>query len=190
MHTKNLRNILLLLAWESIAHGLKTGKPLRINLDDYSAELSKRQACFVLLKQKQLIRGCVGSIEPIRPLGEDVAENAFAAAFCDRHFMPLADSELDTIQINILLLSALEPMQCTSQLELTQQLRPHLDGLLIREGSHHANLLPTAWETFHTPLDFVNHLKQQAGLPLTYWSKNTQIFRYTTETISNESSDG
>jgi AmmeMemoRadiSam system protein A len=186
MPTKNLRNILLLLAWESIAQGLKTGKPLRINLDDYPEELSQRKGCFVVLKQKQLLRGCVGSIEPIRPLGEDVAENAFAAAFCDRHFMPLADNELEKTQINILLLSALEPMQCDSQLQLTQQLRPHVDGLLIREGSHHANLLPTAWDTFRTPLDFVNHLKQQAGLPLTYWSKNTQIFRYTAETLSDE----
>ena len=189
MPSKNLRNILLLLAWESIAQGLKTGKPLRINLDDYPEELRQRKACFVVLKQKQLLRGCVGSIEPIRPLGEDVVENAFAAAFCDRHFMPLADSEFDKTQINILLLSALEPMHCESQLELTQQLRPHVDGLLIKDGTHHANLLPMAWDNFRTPLEFVNHLKQQAGLPLTYWSKNTQIFRYTAETLSDDSSN-
>lgn len=189
MLTNKLRNKLLLLAWESIAQGLKTGKPLRINLDDYPEEFRERQACFVSLKQKQLLRGCVGSIEPIRPLGEDVVENAFAAAFCDRHFMPLGDNELESTQINILILSPLELMQCNSQLELTLQLRPHVDGLLIREGSHHANLLPTAWDTFRTPLDFVNHLKQQAGLPLTYWSKNTQIYRYTAETISDESAN-
>lgn len=141
----------------------------------------------MVLKLNRQIRGCVGSIEPIRPFGEDVVENAFAAAFCDRHFTPLADSELDQLQIDILVVSDLQRLPCANQLELIQQLRPQLDGLLIRDGSHHANLLPTAWENYRTPLDFINRLKHQAGLPLTYWSKNTQIYRYTIETISDQS---
>lgn len=184
MPNRILNNIMLLLAWQSIAHGLKTGKPLRVDLSDYPAELSEPGACFVKLRQQQKLRGCVGSIEAIRPLGEDVLENAFAAAFCDRHFTALTDNELRGIRIEILLPSKLEAVDCASQLELTQLLRPKLDGLVIRDGSHHASLLPTAWESVRNPHDFINQLKQQAGLPLTYWSKNTQIFRFTTETIS------
>lgn len=189
MSSKNLNNIMLLLAWESIAHGLKTGKPLSIDVDDYPIELAEPKPCFVLLKQKQAVRGCVGSIEPIRPLGEDLVENAFAAAFCDRHFMPLSDNELDQTQINILLISPLQALSCDSQMTLIEQLQPRVDGLLIRDGSHHASLLPAAWETFKTPMEFVNQLKRQAGLPMTYWSKNTQIFRFSTETIASPTSD-
>lgn len=185
MATNTLNNILLLLAWQSIAHGLKTGKPLRIDLNDYPTELSQPGACFVMLKQKLTVRGCVGSIEAIRPLGEDVVENAFAAAFCDRHFVPLTDQELDETQINLLMVSKLEPLPCANQLELTQQLRPGVDGLTLREGSRHASLLPTAWETIHTPLDFVSQLKQKAGLPTTYWSPGIRIQRFTTETITD-----
>lgn len=184
MPNHTLNNILLLMAWESIAHGLKTGKPIRIDLNDYPPELSEPGACFVKLHQQQKLRGCVGSIEAVRPLGEDVLENAFAAAFCDRHFSALTDNELSTIQINILLVSKLEPLDCANQLELTRQLRPNQDGLLIRDGSHHASLLPTAWDILRNPHDFVNQLKQQAGLPLTYWSKNIQLLRFTTEIIA------
>lgn len=185
MATHTLNNILLLLAWQSIAHGLKTGKPLRIDLGKYPPELSEPGACFVLLKQKHALRGCVGSIEAIRPLGEDIAENAFAAAFCDRHFIPLADNELYETQIEILLLSRPEPLHCANPVELTQQLRPGIDGLTLRDGSRHASLLPTAWGNAHTPLEFVTQLKQKAGLPPAYWSSTIQIRRFTAETISD-----
>jgi len=187
MLSKNLQNILLLLAWESVAHGLKTGKPLRINLDDYPEELKQPSATFIKLTRNQHARGCVGTIEPIRPLGEDVVENAFAAGFCDRHFPPLTSDELDGLGIEITLLSPLEVMPSATQLELTAQLRPHIDGLLLRAGSHHANLLPSAWENFHNSFELVNHLKEMAGLPLTYWSKEIQVYRYTTETFADSS---
>lgn len=185
MLSKNLQNILLLLAWESVAHGLKTGKPLRIDLDDYPDEFKQARATFIKLTREQHTRGCVGSMEPIRPLGEDVAENAFAAAFCDKHFPPLTSDELDGLGIEIMLLSPLEMLSCATQLELTAQLRPHIDGLLLKAGSHHANLLPSAWENFHSAFELVNYLKQTAGLPLTYWSKDIQVYRYTTETFAD-----
>lgn len=188
MPPKNLRTILLLLAWESIAHGLKTGKPLRIDPNDYPEELRRRQGSFVKLRRGPHLRGCVGSIEPIRPLAEDVAENAFAAAFCDKHFPALSDDELTDIKIEIMLVSALEEMTCASQLDLLSQLRPQIDGIVLREGSHHANLLPSTWDGFHSPLAFVNHLMQLAGLPLSYWSKNIKIYRYTTENFSESTS--
>lgn len=42
--------------------------------------LSQPGASFVTLTQKGQLRGCIGSLEPFRPLATDVAENAVAAA--------------------------------------------------------------------------------------------------------------
>ena len=46
-------------------------------------------ATFVTLRQGEDLRGCIGSLEPRRPLGDDVAANARAAAFADPRFAPL-----------------------------------------------------------------------------------------------------
>ncbi len=182
--TKPQQTVLLTLAWESIAHGLKTGKPLKINLDEYPPEFSVNRATFVTLERHNELRGCIGMLEAIRPLAEDVAENAFSAAFCDRRFLPLADHELADIQIHISILSPAEEMTFSSELDLLGQLRPNVDGLILQDGSHRATFLPSVWESLHAPMQFLQNLKQKAGLPATYWSKTIKAYRYTTESFS------
>ena len=76
---------LLELAKRSIQQGLQTGQPLIINLADYPAALREFRATFVTLQRNGQLRGCMGVLEAIRPLAEDVAENAFSAAFKDPH---------------------------------------------------------------------------------------------------------
>lgn len=181
--TKPQQSVLLTLAWESIAHGLKTGKPLKINPAEYPAELTMPRATFVTLERKNELRGCIGMLEAIRPLVQDVAENAFAAAFCDRRFIPLADHELADLEIHISILSPAEEMTFSSELELLGQLRPDVDGLILQEGSHRATFLPSVWESLHAPIQFLQQLKQKAGLPATYWSKTIKAYRYTTESF-------
>ena len=89
--TKEQQQRLLDLAKNSIQHGLQTGKALKINLADYPAELAERRATFVTLHKHQQLRGCIGMLEAVRPLAEDIAENAFLAAFRDPRFPPLSD---------------------------------------------------------------------------------------------------
>ncbi|QPK64738.1 AmmeMemoRadiSam system protein A [Methylomonas sp. LL1] len=181
--TKPQQNVLLSLAWQSIAHGLKTGKPLTFDSASYPAALLEPRSTFVVLEYHQQPRGCVGNLEAVRPLAEDVSENAFAAAFCDRHSPSVIDAELDELEIHIDLLSPLEPLHFSSEMDLVSQLRPHLDGLVLQDGSHHASFLPSNWETLHSPMRFLQHLKQKAGLPQAYWSKTIKASRFTTACI-------
>lgn len=181
--TKPQQTVLLTLAWESIAQGLKTGKPLNVNLDRYPSELTVPRATFVTLELNQELRGCIGMLEAMRPLVEDVAENAFAAAFCDRRFLPLAEHELEGLDIHISILSPAEEMSFGSELDLLGQLRPDVDGLILQEGSRRATFLPSVWESLPAPMQFLQHLKQKAGLPASYWSKTIKAFRYTTESF-------
>ena len=51
--------------------------------------LAQAGATFVTLTKDGALRGCIGSLEPARPLGEDVAQNALAAAFRDPRFPAL-----------------------------------------------------------------------------------------------------
>ena len=54
-----------------------------------SAALTGPGATFVTLTRGGKLRGCIGSLEPWRPLVEDVRSNARAAAFRDPRFPPL-----------------------------------------------------------------------------------------------------
>jgi AmmeMemoRadiSam system protein A len=179
--TETLQNQLLALARQSIAHGLQTGRPLPINLADYPAELRQNRATFVTLERRGQLRGCIGMLEAVRPLAEDVAENAFAAAFRDRRFPPLAAEELADLDLHISVLSPAVAMQFNSEADLIAQLRPGIDGIILQEGSRRGTFLPSVWEDLSNPKQFLQHLKQKAGLPAAYWSDTIQAYRYTTE---------
>ena len=177
------RQQLLDLAKASIQYGLQTGKPLKTKLSDYPSELQEQRASFVTLHINHKLRGCMGVVEAIRPLAEDIAENAYAAAFKDTRFPPLAVHELKDLEIHLSLLTPAEPMLFTSEQDLLGQLRPGLDGLVLQEGHRRGTFLPSVWETLQTPKQFLSHLKQKAGLPSDYWSDTIRIRRYRTEYI-------
>ncbi len=181
--TKEHQQRLLDLAKSSIQHGLQTGRPLKFNLADFPAELAEHRATFVTLQIHHQLRGCIGMLEAIRPLAEDIAENAFLAAFKDPRFPPLADDEFGKLEIHLSLLTPVEPVSFTSEQDLIKQLQPGIDGLILEEGRRRGTFLPSVWEQLPEPEQFLQHLKLKAGLAPDYWSENIKIYRYRTEMI-------
>ena len=179
----NNENRLLLrdLAYQSIRHGLETGQALEIDIAQYPAELQTKKATFVTLHRNKELRGCIGILKPVRPLAEDVAYNAWAAAFSDSRFMPLSAGELDDLDIHISILGAPEEMVFTSEDDLVKQIRPGIDGLIMEEGFNTGTFLPSVWESLTDSREFLRHLKLKAGLPADYWSDNIKVKRYTVE---------
>ena len=174
---------LLLIARESIKSGLYSGRPPAINPADYSESLKHDGAAFVTLHKNGELRGCIGSLEPHRPLVLDVAEHAFDAAFRDPRFPPVTENELAYLALHIAVLTPMEPLPCDSEEDLLQKVRPGQDGLVIEEGEHRGTFLPAVWETLPEPRRFLKHLKQKAGLPQDYWSDTLVFYRYETITI-------
>jgi AmmeMemoRadiSam system protein A len=181
--TKEQQQCLLDLAKSSIQHGLQTGRALKVNLADYPAELTERRATFVTLHKHHQLRGCIGMLEAVRPLAEDIAENAFLAAFRDPRFPPLAEDEFGDLDIHLSLLTPAEPVAFISEQNLIAQLQPGVDGLILEEGRRRGTFLPSVWEQLPEPEQFLRHLKQKAGLAPDYWSENIKIYRYRTEMI-------
>jgi AmmeMemoRadiSam system protein A len=174
---------LLELAKNSIQHGLQTGRPIKINLDDFPAELTERRATFVTLEINHQLRGCIGMLEAVRPLAEDIAENAYSAAFKDPRFPPLEAHELDKLDIHLSILTPAEPVSFSSEQDLLAQLKPGIDGLILEEGHRRGTFLPSVWESLPEPEQFLRHLKQKAGLAPDYWSANIRVSRYQAEII-------
>ncbi len=181
------KNSLKKLALASIKHGLATGRPISVaeflDEDDSATSLPDYNgAAFVTLKKDGELRGCIGSLSANRPLHEDIAENAFAAAFRDHRFGAVTESELDDIEISLSILTPPELMTFSSEQDLIAQLRPGIDGLVITEGSKRGTFLPSVWENYPQADSFLAHLKLKAGLPADYWSGTIKIERY--ETVS------
>lgn len=169
------------IAKNSIIHGLNTGEALAIELHNYDEDLKTKRATFVTLHKHQKLRGCIGILEPLRPLAEDIAHNSYAAAFSDHRFSPITAEELDHLEIHISILTTPEEISFISEDDLISQLRPGIDGLIMEEGNQRGTFLPSVWESLTDKHEFLNHLKQKSGLPANYWSHAIRIKRYTVE---------
>lgn len=138
-------------------------------------------ASFVTLTRHGELRGCMGTLEAHRPLGEDVEANARAAAFGDPRFPPLSRNELDQVRVEVSLLSRAEPLRFTSEADALAQLRPGIDGLILEYGPRRATFLPQVWEQLPEPRLFLAQLKRKAGLETTFWAEGIQLSRYRVE---------
>ncbi|MGD8424947.1 MAG: AmmeMemoRadiSam system protein A [Gammaproteobacteria bacterium] len=177
---------LLRIARESITHGLASQRPLTIAADDLVGALGEPRATFVTLMQRDMLRGCLGSMEPVRPLAAAVSEAAFGAAFRDSRFPPLRAGELGDTTIHVSVLSDLEPLTAVSEQLLLAQLHAGADGLVLEEGWRRATFLPKVWSQLAEPQAFLRALKQKAGLPPDYWSGSLRFHRYSTHSFSEE----
>lgn len=153
---------LLRLAREAIAHWLALG-PAPSPPDD--SRLQARGACFVTLTLDGELRGCMGSLRRTRSLGNDVIENAVAAATRDPRFPPLTAGEFEAVTIELSVLSEPDFIDFADEADLLRQLRPHEDGLILFAGCRNATFLPQVWEQLPEPRLFLAALKQKAGMP-------------------------
>ncbi len=172
----NEGRILLPLARAAIGRelGLPTDAPV-----SEAAWLSTPGSAFVTLTRDGKLRGRNGTLEALRPLRDEVAANAVAAALRDPRFKPLDGAELDTVTIEVSVLSPLETLDAASEAVALAQLRAGNDGVVFRYGHHHSIFLPETWGQFPDPAEFMAQLKYKAGLPPDFWDANVQLRRYT-----------
>jgi AmmeMemoRadiSam system protein A len=120
----------------------------------------------------------VGALEAQRPLGADVAANARAAAFQDTRFRPLTGDELARTDIEVSLLSTPKRMLFEDHADLIAQLRPGADGIILECEGKRATFLPQVWEGLPEPEQFIEHLKQKAGIPQSTSTDRCRVKRY------------
>jgi AmmeMemoRadiSam system protein A len=169
------------VALASIHQGLMEGQPVEPESYPLDHPFSRLGAVFVTLKRGGELRGCVGSFEAKRALIQDVARNAYSAAFMDFRFPPLTESELAGLELHISLLTPLEPLPVADREELLASLRPGEDGILLEDLPHRATFLPQVWESLPGPEGFIRELFLKAGLSHDHWSDTIRFHRYAVE---------
>lgn len=161
----------------------------RITIQDYlngkhSPELSgkslstavcRKAGAFVTLKKQGTLRGCIGSFEAEKPLHKIVQQMAIASATQDYRFLQVSEKELDSLEIEI---SVLTPLQKVSHIN---QIRLGIDGIYIKKGSRSGTFLPqVATDTGWNLEEFLGHCaRDKAGIGWDGWrEKDAEIFIY------------
>ena len=168
----------------SLTHGVEHGSAPELGFSNRIGISGQKRATFVTLRIREELRGCMGSVMPVRALVDDVVQNGYAAGFLDPRFGSVSADELKRIQINISVLNPLQELTFASEFDLVSSVRPRIDGMVIEEGHRRGILLPSVWEMIAEPQRFFRELKQKAGLPPDYWSSSLRVFRYTAESFS------
>jgi AmmeMemoRadiSam system protein A len=169
---------LLALARAAIAHELGLGPPPDTGADPV---LCERGASFVTLTIDGELRGCIGSLKPQRPIGEDVAHNAVGAAMHDPRFGPLSAAEFGRVRIGVSRLAPAEFLDFSDEADLLRQLRPGIDGLIIFSSCRSATFLPQVWDSLPEPERFLAALKRKAGFDPAKPVAGLMAARYTVE---------
>jgi len=145
---------------------------------DVPARLTRPAATFVTLERDGDLLGCIGSLEPRRPLVVDVAHNAIAAAFADPRMPPLTPSDFAAMDVKISILTAPEPLAVASYDVAVAALEPGTDGVLVEAGRHRATLLPSVWRHVDGAETFMAALWRKAGLFPGMWPRGTRVSVY------------
>jgi AmmeMemoRadiSam system protein A len=143
-------------------------------------ELTTACGCFVTLKHRGRLRGCIGRFTSDQPLVQLVAEMAKASATEDPRFLgaPITPREVDALEVEV---SVLSPLKRTDD---PLGLRLGIDGIYIKRGCASGCFLPqVATETDWTAEEFLSYCcSHKAGLPADAWKDpETEVFLFTAE---------
>jgi AmmeMemoRadiSam system protein A len=171
------RRALLELARRALTEAVLHGKIL--DVPPPSGLLSQPAGVFVTVHHAGQLRGCLGKVEAAQPLAEAVAQMAIAVSRSDPRFEPITAGELPGLDIEISVLSPMEPITL-------EQIEVGRHGLLVRRGEFRGLLLPQVPGQYHwSRKQFLEETCVKAGLPRDAWKDpEAQIEAFTAEVFS------
>jgi len=182
--THNDKRMLLKLARNTIERELIEGLEIE-SPQDLSDGVKQKRGCFVSLHIKGVLRGCIGTIDPLKPLISCVEEHAFNAAFRDPRFSPVSHKELSSIEIEISVLTVPQKITFTDGEDLKRKLKPGVHGVILSQGFQSATFLPQVWEQLPDVEVFLSHLCEKGGMKRNCWrSTETTVKVYEVEYFS------
>lgn len=150
-------SVLVQWARESLETYVESGKKALLPRT-LPEEMNYRAAAFVSLKKDGQLRGCIGTLQPVRNnLAQEIQENAISAGTQDYRFLPVQKEELPDLVYSVDVLGKPEKINSISELD------PKRYGVIVRQGGRSGVLLPDL-EGIDTPEKQVEIATQKAGI--------------------------
>lgn len=180
--TPEEQKTLLRMAREAMEHAVRGEKLPPLDPSELSDNLREEGASFVTLTVRGQLRGCIGALEAYQPLADDVREHAVAAALEDPRFPRVREDELNRIQVEVSRLTRPVPLAYKDSDDLVSKLRPHVDGVILKDGFRRATFLPQVWEKIPDPSEFIGNLCYKMGAEGDLWRrKHLEVLVYQVE---------
>lgn len=180
--TDEEKRILLRLAREAMECGVRGKNLPPLDKSSLTKHLLEDGASFVTLTIRGQLRGCIGALEAYQPLVDDVREHAVAAALEDPRFPPVREDELSGINLEVSRLTRPIPLEYKDADDLLSKLRPHIDGVILKDGFRRATFLPQVWEKIPDRASFLNNLCYKMGARDDLWRvKHIDVLTYQVE---------
>jgi AmmeMemoRadiSam system protein A len=169
------RRWLLRLAHQSIraaVNGKKMQGPAA------SSHLHEARGAFTTLHSGGALRGCIGYVMAAEPLDTTIRETARAAAMDDPRFSEVTEAELDSLQLEI---SVISPM-----FEIApEDVVVGLHGLMVSYDGKRGLLLPQVPVEWGWDREtFLNQTCRKAGLPSDQWNHGAKLEAFTAEVFA------
>lgn len=173
---------LVRLARNAIETKLGTGETIK---PAYAPEkLRRRCGVFVTLNSVEAsahrLRGCIGFPYPEKPLAEAVVDSAVGAAFRDPRFSPVSLGEMDSIVVEVSVLTPPEPVRVERPDRYPVHIEVGRDGLIVSRGGRRGLLLPQVpvewgWDAE----EFLTQCCLKAWLPPDAWlTPGTEVSKF------------
>ena len=180
------KQTLLKVARDTVEAVIRRQEIAKPESDDH--ELNAPCGCFVTLKNRGRLRGCIGQFISDSPLIELVAEMAKTSATGDPRFFadPITADELEKLDVEISVLSPLKQTDDPLSLKLG------VDGIYIKKGRASGCFLPqVATETGWSKEEFLSYCcAHKAGLAADAWKDpETEVYLFTAEVFGAEFKD-
>jgi AmmeMemoRadiSam system protein A len=139
--------------------------------------LAQPGASFVTWKREGRLRGCIGMTEPVRPLAEDVEQNAVAALLHDPRFAPATARDFPQLTVDISVLFPRERITGPADIVIGEH------GLYVERGQRRGLLLPQVAPEWGWDVErFLEQVCLKAGLPGDSWrGPGAAVYRFAAE---------
>lgn len=163
--------------------------------EDTPSLLRKKAGIFTTLNSikggREDLRGCIGMIKPRKPLVRATIESAINAATQDPRFPPVTIEELESIIIELTVLTPPKVLEVDCPEEYLEKIKIGRDGLILKQGPFQGILLPQVpvkhgWDV----KAFLRNLCQKAGLPKDCWKTDAKILAYKGNIWNEEEPNG
>lgn len=138
---------------------------------------------FVTLTEQSRLRGCIGYIISDKPLFETVCEAAVQASQNDPRFLPVQESEMQNLSLEISILSEPFPINSYEEIEIGKH------GLILEEKGRRGLLLPQVpIEHNMNREQYLDAICRKSGFQGGYWkTKQLKLSGFTATVFSDSS---
>lgn len=185
-----------------LAKGVISNYLKNVNHIEHPSTLSeglrdKRFGVFITLRRiddassKREIVSCCGIPLPTKPILETVTDVAVSSAVRARLLSSVKTEEINTLEVEMNIITQLEPIHVDNPLRYIQEIKIGEDGLMVERGIFKGVLLPwipvdNGWDA----IEFLSECCIKAGLQPDSWlEKDVKIFKFKTLTLRGDMAD-